>query len=71
MVQRLFEPGDGASFDTFYSHEKDAPRRIREYAPQDTKLHRIADVLYAIQRRNFYQLTAETRRRGTHYLNTA
>lgn len=40
---------------------------IREYAPQDTELHRIADALQAIQRRNFYQLRADASHRGHYY----
>lgn len=58
--------GDGACFETFYSYRKNAPRRIREHAPQDAELHRLADTLQAIQRRNFYQLHAEANHRG-HY----
>lgn len=60
----FWRQSDGASFDTFYAYQKDAQHRIREYAAQDTKLHQIADALHAIQRRNFYQLTAQARRRG-------
>lgn len=63
----FWSQGDGACFETFYSYRKNAPRRIREYAPQDAELHRIADVLRAIQRRNFYQLSAETSHRGRYY----
>ena len=59
--------GDGACFDTFYSYRKEAARRIRDHAPQDTELHRIADALQAIQRRNFYQLRAEASHRGHYY----
>ncbi|MGV6876574.1 antitoxin of toxin-antitoxin stability system [Pseudochelatococcus sp. B33] len=59
--------GDGACFDSFYSYRKEAPRHIRGYAPQDKELHRIADALQAIQRRNFYQLHAEASHRGHYY----
>ena len=59
--------GDGACFETHYSYEKDARKRIRDHAPRDTELHRIADALQAIQRRNFYQLRAETSHRGHYY----
>ena len=59
--------GDGACFESFYAYRKGAPRPIREYAPQDTELHRIADALQAAQRRNFYQLTAEASHRGGYY----
>jgi hypothetical protein len=59
--------GDGACFETYYSYEKAAPKTIREHAPIDTELHRIADALQAIQRRNFYQLQAEAAHRGHYY----
>lgn len=63
----FWSQGDGACFETFYSYQKDAPRRIRDYAPQDVELHRIADALQAVQRRNFYQLGAEARHQGHYY----
>ncbi|ADO44175.1 hypothetical protein [Ketogulonicigenium vulgare] len=59
--------GDGACFESWYSYRKHAPRLIREYAPQNTELHRIADALQAIQRRNFYQLRADASHRGHYY----
>lgn len=62
----FWSQGDGACFESWYSYRKDAPRRIREHAPQDSELHRIADALQAVQRRNFYQLRAEASHRG-HY----
>ena len=39
---------------------------IRTHAPQDTELHRIADILQTVQRRNFYQLTTVIRQRGNY-----
>lgn len=62
----FWSQGDGACFETWYSYRKGAPRRIRDYAPQDVELHRIADALQSVQRRNFYQLHAEAAHRG-HY----
>jgi ketosteroid isomerase-like protein len=59
--------GDGACFEAFYSYRSGAARAVREHAPQDTELHRIADDLQAIQRRNFYQLRADTVHRGHYY----
>ena len=56
--------GDGASFAGYYSHAKGAGRAIRAHAPQDTELHRIADELQALQRKNFWQLNAAVRQRG-------
>ncbi|KFC62074.1 hypothetical protein FF80_03778 [Devosia sp. LC5] len=64
----FWSQGDGACFETFYSYRKEAPRRIRDYAPQDAELHRIADALQAIQRRNFFKLHAEASHRG-HYFH--
>ena len=56
--------GDGASFAGKYSHARGAARAIRAHAPKDTELHRIADELQAIQRRNFHQLHASIRQQG-------
>ena len=59
--------GDGACFEGRYSHATGAPRAIRDHAPKDNELHRIADVLQAIQRRNFYQLHATVTHRDRYY----
>ena len=56
--------GDGASFEGAYSHGRGAARAIRAHAPRDDELHRIADALQAVQRRNFHQLHATIRQRG-------
>ena len=56
--------GDGASFAGHYSHAKGAARAIRAYAPKDDELHRIADALQAVQRRNIWQLHASICQRG-------
>ena len=56
--------GDGASFAGRYSHAKRAAKAIRAHAPQDEELHRIADELQALQRRNFHQLHASIRQSG-------
>ena len=63
----FWSQGDGACFESWYSYRKHAPRLIREHAPQDTELHRIADALQAVQRRNFYQLCADASHRGHYY----
>lgn len=60
----FWSQGDGASYQAFYAFRKNAAREIRSYAPQDTRLHAIADDLLAIQRRNFYQLRADVSHRG-------
>ena len=56
--------GDGASFSGRYSYARGAARAIRAHAPKDTELHRIADALQAVQRRNFHQLHASIRQSG-------
>jgi hypothetical protein len=63
----FWSQGDGACFEALYSYQKDAPRNIRDHAPRDAELHRIAGALQSIQRRNFYQLQAEIRHRGHYY----
>ncbi|AHI24904.1 hypothetical protein H845_959 [Komagataeibacter xylinus E25] len=59
--------GDGASFEGVYKYARCAAHEIRQYAPQDEGLHAIADQLTALQRRNFYQLTARITQRGLYY----
>ena len=44
----FWSQGDGASYEGWYRPTKDAPEKIREYAPKDEKLHQIADDLAAI-----------------------
>lgn len=63
----FWNQGDGASYEAVYSYAKGAHRRIREHAPLSTELHRIADVLRDVQRRNFYQLSANVSHRGRYY----
>jgi hypothetical protein len=63
----FWSQGDGACFEGRYSYAKAALRRICAYAPKDEELHRIAGVLQAIQRRNFYQLHAAVTHRGRYY----
>ena len=58
--------GDGASFEGAYSHPRGAAKGIRAHAPQDTELHRIADELQAVQKRNFWQLTGTIRTCGNY-----
>lgn len=63
----FWSQGDGACFEGHYRHARAAARKIRAYAPTDIELHRIADTLQAVQRRNFYQLTAAVTHRGRYY----
>lgn len=63
----FWSQGDGACYEGFYSYAKGAHRRIRDHAPLDTELHRIADSVRAVQSRNFYQLSADVSHRGRYY----
>ena len=58
--------GDGASFEGQYCYAKGAARAIRAHAPKDEELHRIADELQAVQKRNFWQLNTVVRTRGNY-----
>lgn len=60
--------GNGASFKGRYAYAKQAPKKIRAHAPLDAELHRIADALYALQRRYFYRIEARvTRGAGSNF----
>jgi len=58
--------GDGACFAGGYEYAKESCKKIKEYAPKDTELHRIADELRKAQSRVFYQAGASIVHRG-HY----
>ena len=60
----FWSQGDGASFEGSYAHAKGAAKGIRTHAPKDTELHRIADELQALQRKNFWQVHASIRQQG-------
>ncbi|EGF6523578.1 antitoxin of toxin-antitoxin stability system [Salmonella enterica subsp. enterica serovar Typhimurium] len=59
--------GDGACFEGHYRYQPQAARNIRDHAPQDEELHRIADELQAIQQRNVWQLQADIQHQGRYY----
>lgn len=59
--------GDGACFEGSYAYAKGSAKAIREYAPQDTKLHAIANTLATLQRSNFYSLSATVKHSGRYY----
>jgi hypothetical protein len=66
----FWSQGDGASFTGSYKYSKGSTKKIREYAPQDAALHKIADTLQALQKRNFYGLWGNIERCSTsHYVH--
>jgi hypothetical protein len=62
----FWNQGDGACFEGSYSFKKGGVKAIKEHAPQDSKLHRIALALSKIQKRFFYGISATVRHEG-HY----
>jgi len=63
----FYSQGDGAMFEGSYAYQKGGVKALKEYAPQDTELHRISTRLQAVQRPHFYQLTATIKHRGHYY----
>ena len=61
--------GDGACFDGTYRYVESAEKAMRDWAPLDKELHRIAAALDAIQAQNGNSLTATMKQRG-HYLHS-
>lgn len=59
--------GDGACFTGRSEYAKGSTRKLADYAPNETELHRIARELAAIQRRNLYQLSAGIKHVGRYY----
>lgn len=62
----FWSQGDGASFEGTYSYTKGAAKAVRDYAPKDAELARIAAALQAAQRKCFYTLSASITTSG-HY----
>jgi len=60
----FWSQGDGACFEGSYSFRKGGVKAIKEYAPQDRELHRIALALSKIQKRYFYGLSATVKHEG-------
>ncbi len=58
----FYSQGDGASFEGAYSYAKDSAKKIRAYAGTDVELHRIADELQKVQRKEFYCVEARVSR---------
>jgi hypothetical protein len=63
----FWSQGDGAMFEGTYYYAKGSAQKIREYAPQDTTLHKIADTLAALQKPYFYGLSATVKHHGHYY----
>jgi hypothetical protein len=58
--------GDGACFEGRYSYQKGGVQAVKEYR-EDKELHQIAERLQSVQKRHFYQLSANVEHRGHYY----
>lgn len=54
----FWSQGDGACFVGNYKYQTGSVKAVKDYAPQDQELHRIATGLRDAQRRSFYRLWA-------------
>lgn len=63
----FWSQGDGACFEGSYSYKKGSVKAVKAYAPQDKELHRIAEALAEVQKRNGYKLEASVKQRGHYY----
>lgn len=63
----FWNQGDGACIVGTYQYQKGGLKAIKEYAPIDKELHRIASYLQSLQRPNFYQLSATIEHSGHYY----
>lgn len=67
----FWSQGDGASFKGTFALDGKAGERIREYAPQDERLHAIADALDALNARHpGLSGTIVQGRYGSHYVHS-
>ena len=57
----FYHQGSYAAFSGYYYFRKEMTKKMKEYAPKDKELHRIAKELSAMQRKNFYSLSAKFR----------
>lgn len=64
---RFYSQGDGACFEGSYSYAKESVKKIKEYAPLDEELHKIAKDLYLLQKNHFYRLSANVEHSGHYY----
>ncbi len=59
--------GDGACFEGSYSYELGSVKQIREHAPKDGTIYRLAAELSKLQRTRFYRLSASVKHSGHYY----
>lgn len=63
----FWSKGDGACFEGSYEYKAGSVRAVKEYAPLDEELHRIAEELVTLQRKCFHQIRARFYHSGHYY----
>lgn len=63
----FWSQGDGACFEGNYEYALASVAAVKEYAPKDEELHRIATQLALLQQKNFYKLSATVKHSGRGY----
>lgn len=63
----FWSQGDGACFEGFYRYKTGSLKNIKEQYPTLTWLHDTAKSLQDLQKKHFYQLTANVKQRGHYY----
>lgn len=63
----FWSQGDGACFVGSYAYKAGSVKAVRQHAPKDSELHRIARGLAAAQRPNFYRIEATLKKSDHHY----
>lgn len=63
----FYSQGDGACFVGTISYRKGCASAVRQRAPEDKELHRIADAWQKLQARFFYSLGAKVQHSGHYY----
>jgi hypothetical protein len=63
----FYSQGDGACFEGQYRYGADSVAQIKQYAPQDTTLHQIAEDLARVQHSYCYLVSATITHEGYYY----
>lgn len=63
----FWSQGDGACFVGTMRYAKGCVEKVKQYAPRDTELHRIAQAWQTLQSRFFYAIKSKVKHRGSYY----
>lgn len=63
----FWSQGDGACFIGSYSYKKGGLKALKQYAPKDKELHRIAEGLQEVQKKYFYTICATVKHSGRYH----